>query len=143
MGKRSAASRADEQRAVLAHLGGEERLEHGHASGRRADHGEPAMLDGIPAAGATSSQTSRERIARRQHSPRCWPVTVTKPKLRIEAPFACASRSITTTLQAAPRGRQRMRQPADARADDGEVEAARDWAHRVRHACDRGEETPA
>ena len=50
------------------------------------------------AAAATSSQTSRERIARRQHSPRCWPVIVMKPKLRIEAPFACASRSMTTTL---------------------------------------------
>ena len=51
----------------------------------------------MPAAGATSSQTSRERMARSQVLPRCWPVTVTKPKLRIEAPFACASRSMTMT----------------------------------------------
>lgn len=37
------------------------------------------------------------RRARRQTVPCSWPVTVTKPKLRIEAPLACASRSITST----------------------------------------------
>ena len=92
----------------------------------------------MPAAGATSAQTSRERIARRQQSPACWPVTVTKPKLRIEAPLACASRSMTTTAQAAARRGQGMGEPDDAGADDGEVEAG--LRHRLRQACVRPQE---
>ena len=68
------------------------------ASGRRAATARAPMLDADARGGATSAQMSRERIARRQHSPRCCPVTVTKPKLRIDAPLACASRSITATL---------------------------------------------
>jgi hypothetical protein len=57
----------------------------------------PRCTIGIPAFGAISAQMSRERMARRQQSPSCWPVTVMKPKLRTDAPLACASRSITTT----------------------------------------------
>ena len=52
----------------------------------------------MPAGSAHSDHISRERMARRQQSPLCWPVTVTKPKLRIEAPLAWASRSTTTTF---------------------------------------------
>ena len=82
------------------------------ASGRRAATREAAMHDRrCRPRPATSAQTSRERMARSQHLPRCCPVTVTKPKLRIEAPLACASRSMTTTrlARAAP-------PPAHARA---------------------------
>ena len=89
---------AVEQLARRAHLRRRERLEHRHRLRPLGDHDEALLLDGDarPAA-ATSSQTSRERRARRQHSPRCWPVTVMKPKLRTDAPIASRSRSITTT----------------------------------------------
>lgn len=53
----------------------------------------------MPARGATSAHTSRLRRARRQVSPARWPVTVTKPKLRTDAPLAWASRSSTRTVQ--------------------------------------------
>ena len=76
---------------------------------------------GMPACGATSAQTSRERMARRQLAPRSCPVTVTKPKLRTEAPLACASRSITTTrlprrTAASACARPRMPAPTTARS---------------------------
>ena len=51
----------------------------------------------MSACGAISCHTSRECMARRQLSPGAWPVTVMKPKLRIEAPMQAASRSITQT----------------------------------------------
>src|SRR6202158_4157526 len=51
----------------------------------------------MPAASATSRHTSRLRRARAHIDPRSCPVTITRPKLRTEAPFVCASRSITTT----------------------------------------------
>ncbi len=73
----------------------------------------------MPALGATSSQMSRDRMARRQHAPACWPVTVMKPKLRIEAPLAWASRSITTTRlprRAAARAWARPQMPAPTTA---------------------------
>src|SRR6202051_4078288 len=66
-------------------------------SGRRAVIHKPRWTIGTPAAAATSSQTSRVRRARDHIVPRSWPVTVTNPKLRTDAPFACASRSTTTT----------------------------------------------
>jgi hypothetical protein len=53
----------------------------------------------MPAFGATACQTSRACIARRQVSPGAWPVMVMKPKLRIDAPMAAASRSTTQTLR--------------------------------------------
>ena len=73
----------------------------------------------MPAPAAISSQTARLRRARRQTTPRGWPVTVTKPKLRIEAPFAWASRSITTTerpRRAAARAQARPTMPAPTTA---------------------------
>ena len=67
------------------------------ASGRRAAISRPRCRTGIRAASQSSAQTSRARRAR-SHVRGCpWPVTVTKPKLRIEAPLACASRSTTAT----------------------------------------------
>jgi hypothetical protein len=65
---------------------------------------------------------SRARRARRQPSPGACPVTVTKPKLRMEAPTACASRSMTRVRSPA-RGDQGMRKAEDARADNGAVVA--------------------
>src|SRR5690606_26694201 len=46
---------------------------------------------------ATSIQISRLTSARLRMELLSCPVTVTRPKLRIEAPLGCASRSITTT----------------------------------------------
>ena len=78
-----------EQAALGAHVGGHELLEHGAALRDGAlSASRPRCRTAIPAASATSSHTSRERMARRQHSPACWPVTVMKPKFRIEAPLA-------------------------------------------------------
>ena len=77
----------------------------------------------MPAASATSSHTSRERMARCQHSPGCCPVTVMKPKFRIEAPLACASRSMTTTLlpsRAAASACARPQMPAPTTATSNE-----------------------
>ena len=66
----------------------------------------------------------------------CWPVTVTKPKLRIEAPLACGVAVDHDHALAAPRRGQRMGQAQDAGADDGEVETARLFAViALRHAC--------
>ena len=65
------------------------------ASGRRTDVQRPVCKIGMPAALATSCQTSRLRRARDHIGPRSCPVTVTKPKLRTDAPLAWASRSIT------------------------------------------------
>ena len=79
----------------------------------------PRCSTGMPACGATSAQMSRLRIARRQVGPADWPLTVTKPKLRIEAPMARASRSITTTrspCRAAARAWARPRMPAPTMA---------------------------
>ncbi len=67
------------------------------ASERRRVTTRPRCSTAIPASGATVAQTSRVRRARAQLSPRSWPVTVMKPKLRIEAPLARGSRSMTTT----------------------------------------------
>jgi hypothetical protein len=67
------------------------------ASGRRAVSSSPRCSIGIAAASATSAQTVALRRASCQTSPAACPVTVTKPKLRIDAPLAAASRSITTT----------------------------------------------
>ena len=66
-------------------------------SERCATTSRPLCSTRMPACGATSSQTSRDRRARREQSPACCPVTVTNPKLRTEAPMASASRSMTTT----------------------------------------------
>ena len=54
-------------------------------------------------------------------APCCCPVTVTKPKLRIEAPLA-GRRARSRDHEPAPCRRQRVGEPDDARADDGEVE---------------------
>ena len=97
----------------------------------------PRCSTRMPAAGATSAQTSRERSARRQHSPRCWPVTVTKPKLRIEAPFAWRVAVDHHDPLATPRCRQGVGEPANAGSHHGEVEAAERCRHRLRQACER------
>ena len=76
-------------------------------SGWRAVSHRPVCTIGISAAAATSRHTSRLRRARAHIVPRSCPVTVTKPKLRIEAPLACVSRSITMT-------RSPLRTPARA-----------------------------
>ncbi len=68
------------------------------ASGRRATTISPVCSMAIPAGRAISAQTSRDRRARRHTVPASCPVTVTKPKLRIDAPLARLSRSTTTTL---------------------------------------------
>ena len=80
----------------------------------------------MPALGATSAQMSRDRMARLQHSPACWPVTVMKPKLRTEAPLACASRSITMTrlprrTAASAWARPQMPAPTTARSKERSV----------------------
>ena len=112
-----------EQPAFGAHVGGHELLRARRAlrAGGRP-RAAPRCRIAMPAASATSSQTSRERMARCQHSPACWPVTVMKPKFRIEAPLACASRSTTDHALAEPRGGQRMGQAANAGADHRDVE---------------------
>ena len=89
--------------AALAHLGLEEASSTASASGERAIRPGPAARSAMPAGRRNLGPDSRVRRARRQISPRSWPVTVMKPKLRIEAPLARASRSITTTRL--PRGR--------------------------------------
>lgn len=70
-----------------------------HASGRCAVSQRPLWRIGIPARGATSAQTSRDRIARRQVSPSPCPETVMNPKFLMDAPTHRSSRSITTTRQ--------------------------------------------
>ena len=94
------------------------------------------MLDPDAAAEATSAQTCRDRIARCQHWPCCCPVTVIKPKLRIEAPFALASRSMTTTRSPGA-CRKRVGETADAAPDNGQIEFVSRHAHRFLHICAR------
>ena len=119
-----------------------EGLQHGPRLRPPRHHGEAAMQDrdaGRPARPRARRRASAWRAARSRRA--AWPVTVTKPKLRIEAPFACASRSMTTTRLSAPRGRQRMRQAADAGADDGYVDrpggSGMREGQRRRQACAR------
>ena len=76
----------------------------------------------MPACGATSAHTSRERTARRRVSPSAWPVMVTNPKLRIEAPSCGRIAVDDDDLEPASRGGERVCEPHDARADDGQVE---------------------
>ncbi len=96
-------------------------------SGRRASIAKPRWITAMPARAATSSHTSRERIARCQVSPAPWPVTVTKPKFRTEAPLARASRS--STRQESPRRRAakawaRPRMPAPTTTNSKERSTA-------------------
>ena len=112
IGQRAAGARWREQLAAVAHLGAQECLEDGHAPPAAA----PPRPGRDARRGCRRPAPSRPRRRasawrRCQHWPCCWPVTVTKPKLRIEAPFACASRSITTTRLPEPRRRQRMGEP--------------------------------
>jgi hypothetical protein len=83
-----------------------------------------------PACFATSTHTSRERIARCQHSPRRWPVTVTAEianrgsvRLRVAVDDDDAL--------AAPGRSQGVRQADDAGADHGNIIGA--LAGRLRH----------
>ena len=66
------------------------------ASARRVVIHSPRCRIEMPAWRATSSQIAALRRARAQDVPRSCPVTVMKPKFRTDAPFARASRSITT-----------------------------------------------
>jgi len=58
----------------------------------------PWFADAIPDIGALTA-AYLGLTARRQVSPGAWPVMVMKPKLRIDAPMAAASRSTTQTLR--------------------------------------------
>lgn len=109
-----------DEAALRAHVGREKLFENGARFGAPRDDQEPALQDRDFAASATSAHTSRERRARLQHSPTCWPVTVTKPKFLTEAPLACRSRS--TSPLAPPARRQGMGEAADAGADNGDIQ---------------------
>ena len=95
------------------------------ASGRRAATARPRCSIRMPAAGATSAQTSRERMARRQHSPCLLAGDGDEAEIADRGAVGLRVAVDHRDLEPAPRRRQRVGKPADAGADDGEIEAAR------------------
>ena len=81
------------------------------ASGRWAIISRPSCTSSMPAWGATSRQIAAVSFALCQCSPRRWPVTVMKPKLRTEAPMALALRSTTATRRPRCRAVQAVARP--------------------------------
>ena len=75
----------------------------------------------MPASGATSAQTARERSACAGANPSPCPLTVTNPKLRTEAGRARLALD-DQHAQPASRGRQRVREPDDSRTYDDEID---------------------
>ena len=82
---------------------GRRSLQHRQRLGPAGDQARPRCWTGCRPPARPRPRRRGSAWRARQHSPRSWPVTVTKPKLRIEAPLACASRSITTTRLPASR----------------------------------------
>ena len=128
-----------QQLAILAHLGGPESLEHGHRLRPAHGHGEAAMLD--PDAGR-----------RRQLGPDVTRAHGASPALALLLPRDGDEAEIADRgtiglrvaldhrhLQSAPRRRERMSEPADARPDNGQIEFVEGRGHRCRHACERSE----
>ena len=76
-----------------------------------------------PASGAMAAQMSSKRRARRQVAPRSCPVTVTKPKLRIDVPVAPRLALDHHDPLGGARGGEGVSQ-ADDLADDGQIEGS-------------------
>ena len=93
-GKPRAGGDRAEQLATLPHLGRGERFQHCGGFRPAREHGQAALQHGDP----RSRREVVPHVAGPQRAaPHSCPVTVTKPKLRIEAPTLRASRSTTTT----------------------------------------------
>ncbi len=83
--------------AVRAHLRGAEGIERHHRLRPPRVISSPSCSMAISAAPAISRRAAAPAPGEAPDPPALCPVTVTKPKLRTDAPLACASRSITST----------------------------------------------
>ncbi len=99
------------------------------ASDRLAIIRSPRCTTAIPAASATSAQTSRERRARRQHSPACLARDGDEAEIPDRGAVGLPVAIDHDDPLSSPGGRQSMRQSANAGADNGDIEGTRGWRH--------------
>ena len=121
----------------------QERLEHGHAPRGGGRQGRPRCSTRMPAGGAISAQTSRERLARRQHSPALLAGDGDETEIADRGAVRLRVAVDHDHPLAEPRGRQRMGEADDAGPDDREIErAGAGCAHRIRQARGRARDRP-